>query len=168
LNFTGCYGGYDANMKRKMIYFIATILILTVLYFIGWFIYRPAVRFESSDGKWGDHELPLKGRDFHEIIYYFEKYKLRCNVPYVTLVRTTPKNLLNIFGWPSYIFDAKWKLEYREPPTDFPGGFYAKIRDCYNKRPGGIANEEERLLQARVEFVKNLANIKQPSLFSRP
>ena len=154
-------------MKRKMIYYAVTILILTALYLIGWFIYRPAVRFESSDGKWGDRELPLKGRDFYEIVYYFEKYKLRCNAPDVTLVRTTPKKRLNIFGWPSYLFDEKWKLEYKEPPTDFPGGFYAKIWNCYMMARSGI-NEKERLTQARDEFIKNLANIKQPSLFSGP
>jgi hypothetical protein len=154
-------------MKRKMIYYVVTILILTILYLIGWFIYKPAVSFESSDGKWGDRELPLKGRSFYGIVYYFEKYKLRCNAPEVTMVRTTPKNLINIFGWPSYLFDEKWKLEYREPPSDFQGGFYAKIWDCYTTPPSGI-NEEERLNQAREEFFRNLANIKQPSLFSRP
>lgn len=150
-----------------MIYYVVTILVLTVLYLIGWFIYRPAVRFESSDGKWGDRELPWKGRDFEEIVYYFEKYKLRCNALDVTLVRTTPKNLLNIFGWPSYLFDDKWKLEYREHPTDFPRGFYGEIWDCYITPPSGI-NEEEKLSQARDEFIKGLANIKQPPLFSRP
>lgn len=149
-------------LKRKMIYYVAAIL--TVLYLIGWFFYRPAVRFESSDGKWGDRELPWKGRDFEEIVYYFEKYKLRCNAPEVTMVRTTPKNLLNIFGWPSYLFDDKWKSEYREHPTDFPGSFYSKIWDCYNN-PSGIANEEEWLIRASEEFIKNLANVKRPSLF---
>jgi hypothetical protein len=134
---------------------------------IGWFIYRPAVRFESSDGKWGDRELPIKDRDFHEIVYYFEKYKLRCNAPEVSMIRTTPKSLLNIFGWPSYIFNEKWKLEYRAPPSDFQGGFYTKIWDYYTTPPDGI-NEEERLNQARDEFFRNLSNIKQPSLLSRP
>jgi hypothetical protein len=153
--------------RVKMIYYVLTTLILTILYLIGWFIYRPSVAFESSDGKWGDHELLLKGRDFHEITYYFEKYKLRCNAPSVTLIRTTPKNLLNIFAWPSYLFDEKWKLKYREPSNSFQGGFYAKIWDCYNK-PSGINNEEEWLNQARDEFFKNLASIKQPPLFSRP
>ena len=150
-----------------MIYYVATTLILTVLYLIGWIIYRPAVRFESSDGKWGDHELPLKGRCFDEIVYYFEKYKLRCNAPEVMMVRTTPKNLLNIFGWPSYLFDEKWKLEYREHPTDFSGGFYANIWDCYTTPPTGI-NEEEKLNRRVDEFFNSLANIKQPSLFSKP
>jgi hypothetical protein len=149
-----------------MIYYVVTILILTVLYLIGWFIYRPAVRFESADGKWGDRELPWKGRDFEEIVYYFEKYRLRCNAPEVAMVRTTPKNLLNIFGWPSYLFDDKWKLDYIEP-RDFPGGFYSKVWDCYFK-PSVIENEKGMLSQARDEFIKNLANIKQPKLFSRP
>jgi hypothetical protein len=147
-----------------MIYYVVAILILTVFYSIGWFFYRPAVEFESSDGKWGDHESLLKGRDFEEIVYYFEKYKLRCNAPEVTMVRTTPKNLLNIFGWPSYLFDEKWKLEYREHPTDFSKGYYAMIEDCYDK-PSGIANEAGWLIQASDGFIKNLANVKRPSLF---
>src|SRR5262245_38485879 len=143
---------------------IYTILLLAILYWVGWFFYRPSVGFESSDGKWGDHESPFKGRYFDEIVYYFEKYRLRCNVPEVTLVRTTPKNPFNIFAWPSYLFNPKWKLEYREP-TDFPGGYYAKIRDCYNKP---TLMEEWKLSQASDGFIKNLKNIKQPSLFSRP
>jgi hypothetical protein len=150
-----------------MIYYVVTTLILAILYWIGWFFYRPSVGFESSDGKWGDHESPFKGRYFDEIVYYFEKYRLRCNVPEVTMIRTTPKNPLNIFAWPSYLFNAKWKLEYREPTTDFPDGYYAMIKDCYNK-PRGIANDEWKLTQASDEFIKNLKNIKQPSLFSRP
>src|SRR5215813_4927238 len=97
-------------MKRKMI--VVAIVILTGLYLIGWFFFRLSVEFESSDSKWGDSE-DLKGRDFEDIVYYFEKYKLRYNVPEVPMVRTTPKNLLNIFRWPSYLFNDKWKLEYR-------------------------------------------------------
>jgi hypothetical protein len=149
------------NMKLKM---IVAIVILTVLYLIGSFFFTPPIEVESSDGKWGDRESLLKGRDFEETVYYFEKYRLRCNVPEVTMVRTTPKNLLNIFGWPSYLFNDKWKLEYREHPTDFSKGYYAKIKDCYDKR-SEIANEEWRIYQARNEFLKNLANAKRPSLF---
>jgi hypothetical protein len=149
-------------MKLKMI--VVAIIILTVLYLIGWLFFRPAIEVESSDGKWGDGESLFKGRDLEEIVYYFEKYKLRCNAPEVTMVRTTPKNLLNIFGWPSYLFNDKWKLEYREHPTDFSKGYYAKIKDCYDKR-SGIANEEGWLLQAGDEFLKNLAKVKRPSLF---
>jgi hypothetical protein len=149
-------------MRRKMI--VVAILILIVLYLIGRFFSGPSIEVESSDGKWGDSESPLKGRDFEEIIYYFEKYKMRCNVPEVTMVRTTPKNLLNIFGWPSYLFNDKWKLEYREHPTDFSKGYYAKIKDCYDKR-SGIASEEWRISQAGDEFLKNLAKVKRPSLF---
>jgi len=143
---------------------IYTILLLAILYWVGRFLYKgPSVGFESSDGKWGDHESPFKGRYFDDIIYYFVKYKLRCNVPEVTLVRTTPKNRFNIFAWPSYLFNPKWKLEYREP-TDFPGGYYAKIKDCYNKP---IAMEEWKLSQVSDEFIKNLKNIKRSSLFSK-
>jgi hypothetical protein len=149
-----------------MIYYIVAILILTILYLIGWVIYRPSVTFESSDGKWRDRELLLKGRYFREVTYYFEKYKLRCNATAVTMIRTTPKTLLNIFAWPSYLFDEKWKLEYRESSISAQESF-AQIWDCYNT-PSGINNEEEWLVQARNEFFKNLANIKQPSLFSRP
>jgi len=152
----------NVNMKLKMI--VVAIVILTVLYLIGWFFFRPAIGVESSDGKWGDGESPLKGRDFENIVYYFEKYKLRCNAPEATLVRITPKNLLNIFGWPSYLFSDKWKLEYREHPTDFSKDYYAKIWDCYNKR-SGVANEEGRIAQAGDEFLKNLAKVKRPSLF---
>jgi hypothetical protein len=149
-----------------MILYIASILILVILYSIGCFFYRPFVAFESSDGKWLDHENLIKGRDFREIVYYFEKYRLRCNASAVTMIRTTPKNPMNIFGWPSYLFDEKWKLEYRKALNVFPTDYYAKIWDCYNKRAG--ETEEERLRQACDEFLKNLAKIKQPSLFKAP
>src|SRR5262245_62278416 len=148
---------------------IYTILLLAILYWVGRFLYRgPSVGFESSDAEWGDHESPFKGRYFDDIIYYFVKYKLRCNAPEVSLIRTTPKNPFNIFAWPSYLFNPKWKLECREP-TDFPGGYYAKIWDCYNTRPSGMSQygEERWLIQAGDEFIKNLKKIKRSSLFRR-
>ena len=111
----------------------------------------------------GGHESPFKGRYFDDVVYYFVKYKVRCNAPEATLIRTTPKNPFNIFAWPSYLFNPKWKLEYREP-TDFPGGYYAKIWDCYNK---SILMEEWKMSQARHEFIKNLKMSKRPSPFSR-
>jgi hypothetical protein len=83
------------------------------------------------------------------------------------MIRTTPKNLFNVFAWPSYLLNEKWKLEYREPLIGPQEGYYTKIWDCYNK-PSGIINEEDWLNRARDEFFKNLANIKRPSLFSMP
>jgi hypothetical protein len=88
-------------------YFAGTIFILI----IGYLMFgNPDSGFRSSDGKWADSEVQFKGRDLKSIVFYFEEYKLACNAPKAVLLRSTPQVWYNIFAWPSYLTDKKWRV----------------------------------------------------------
>ena len=78
----------------------------------------------SSDGKWTDHEILFKGRDFNGIVYFFEEYKIKCNVPNVTLER-----LRSTSEWYSFssLFDKdtdiKWKVPLSSSSLFVTSGF---------------------------------------------
>src|SRR5215471_7564057 len=107
-------------------------LFLFVVFFHP-FIYAliwPSCSYESSDGKWWDHEMEIKGRGFDDMVTLFELYKFRCDVPTVKLVRTTRKNPFNVLAWHSYLTDDKWKVEYGVPSgKSESGSFMLDLRD---------------------------------------
>ncbi len=98
-------------MRKSLMY----VLMLTLLYSTGCWLLWPSVSFESSDGNWADREIPLKDRDFESMVYFFSLYKAKCRAEKATLYRTTEKQMLNVFHWPSYIFEKKWLIPFKEP-----------------------------------------------------
>ncbi len=66
----------------------------------------------SSDGKWADHEILFKGRDFNGIVYFFEEYKIKCNMPNVTLERLRSKSEWYSF---SSLFDKDTDIKWKVP-----------------------------------------------------
>jgi hypothetical protein len=89
------------------------------------------VAFESSDGEWADNEVLMKGRDFEVILSSFEAYRLKCNRPEVSLIRTTEP------GWFTDTGSPKWNVPYRLPSPDIAGGY--RQPDCMQ---GGYSQEE--------------------------
>ena len=57
--------------------------------------------FESSDGVWTDSIIDTKGRDFRQVLWTFEAYKLKEKKPDITLVRITaePKEKEHDLAW---------------------------------------------------------------------
>lgn len=99
------------SLKSRSLIVACIVVVVTVL--VGYFLYSsPDVSFRSSDGVWQDGEVQFKGRTFEAVVIYFEGYKLRCATPSATIVRTTPVNWANVFAWPSYWTDKKWKVPW--------------------------------------------------------
>jgi hypothetical protein len=48
------------------------------------------VAFQSSDGKWADREVLMKGHEFEHIVVLFEAYKIECETQNAILQRITP------------------------------------------------------------------------------
>lgn len=70
------------------------------------------VAYISSDGKWADHEMLFKGRDFNQIVYFFEEYKIKCNAPDVRLERLRSKSEWYSF---SSLFDKETDKKWQVP-----------------------------------------------------
>ena len=65
------------------------------------------VAFQSSDGKWANREVLMKGHEFEQIAFLFEVYKIECEAPSVTLQRITPK--------PPWYSPRHYYNNYQEP-----------------------------------------------------
>src|SRR5262245_35982875 len=155
-------------------------LIIPVFLFVIFFhpliigLIRPDCSYESSDGKWWDQEVGIKGRGFDDMVYYFELYKLRCDVPTVKLVRTTRKNPFNVLAWHNYLTDEKWKIEYGAPSSksESNSSFMVAYRDDFaGKHPCSLTPKVESIYDERMahrtaqKFIESLSSVKQPPLF---
>ena len=127
------------------------VVISTVAILLGYALFRnPDANFRSADGNWADGEISFKGRDFESVVWYFEEYKANCLVPDAVLLRTTPRNWLNVYAWPSYLTEKKWRVPYGEALQSI-GGYYPPANDgthCYNS-PLGPASDDDRDLKVR-------------------
>jgi hypothetical protein len=91
---------------------------LTIIFLVlGYLAYNnPSASFRSSDNQWADSEVVFKGRQFdNAIVPEFESYKLQCSAPKAKLIRTTKQQWVDIFAWPSYFTNPKWRVPYGEP-----------------------------------------------------
>jgi hypothetical protein len=93
------------------------IALSAIAFVLGYLMFNnPNVEYRSSDGRWEDGEVGFKGRTFQSVIAVdFEMYKLGCSAPKATLLRTTRENWFNVFGWPSYFSNPKWRVPYADP-----------------------------------------------------
>lgn len=55
--------------------------------------HNPDVTLRSSDGRWADSEVGFKGRNFDDLVFYFEGYKLKCHASKASLTRATVVSL---------------------------------------------------------------------------
>jgi len=141
------------NSRKKS---VKLVLMIALLYVVGCWLFWPFASFESSDAGWGDHEIPLKNRDFESMVLFFEIYKLKCNPKNTVLYRTTDMQYWNVFGWPSYLTEKKWLVPYKDASPKILGGIYpdATIQHCYNGAESeATMNEAVRRAQ---EYIKNL------------
>jgi len=112
------------NLLRKTGRILMIVIFVTLLGNVGiTFLYvllgvysGTGVTFQSSDGLWGDHEG--FNRKFHLIVVRFEKYKIGCNVPDVTLQRITVKpegfsirGLFNDYSEPKWLVPLAHNLQ---------------------------------------------------------
>ena len=67
--------------------------------------------FESSDHKWWDGTMHLKGRGFNSVDYDFDEYRRHC-AENTVLVRTTPINHWDIVAWPAYLLRPEWQIPF--------------------------------------------------------
>jgi hypothetical protein len=144
--------------------FLIVIFFHPVIYALIW----PDCSYESSDGKWWDHEIQIKGRGFNHMVALFELYKLRCEASSVKLVRTTCKNPLNIFAWRGYLKDEKWKIEYAIPSSKSREGSTSGTvgePPCYRTAKVDLDQDVEAAHQATQKFIESLSSVKQPPLF---
>lgn len=111
-------------------FIVVTVAALLIGYLL---LGNPSITLRSSDGKWADSEIRFKGRDFDTLVVYFEHYKLKC-APRATLFRATPEIWFNIFAWPSYYLDHKWRAPYSDAHLEI-GDYFppAWQRTCANE-----------------------------------
>ena len=150
---------------------LLAIFVLTVLFYpVLYALFHGFTTFESSDTNWWDNEVVVKGRGLEDIVFQYELYKLRCNAPTAMLVRTTPKNSFNIFAWPGYLYDEKWKVPYGAPSNKSRESFVGSIigkEHCYTTPKTDRDSDLEMVHQATQRFIANLSSVKQPPLFEK-
>lgn len=134
------------SRKKRIIVGTLAIYVLVCYILVG----NPDASFRSSDSNWADSEYQIKGRDFDDIVFLFEGYKIKCTAPTANLVRTTPKNLFNVFAWPGYLIRKKWSVPY-EPEDPQIGTHYphASQNHCYNE---GWKPEVSKLAEINMEL----------------
>lgn len=96
----------------KLTILIISLLFLGCLGLVIVLFHDNSVTFESSDRRWYDQETLT--RDFDEVILSFAKYRVGCFARNAKLVRTTPKDLTDIFAWPNYFLKPKWHVEFKD------------------------------------------------------
>ncbi len=91
--------------------------------------------FQSSDGLWGENEV--FNRKFHLIVVMFELYKIKCNVPEVTLQRITVrpegfsiKGLFNDYSEPKWLVPFAHNLQPKQVGAFAPGCAFRGVFDC--------------------------------------
>jgi hypothetical protein len=108
------------------------------------------VAIRSSDGRWSDSEILIKGRRFEDLVFLFELYRINCNAPAATLQRTTPwPRPWSREWWFDTRFDRKWRVPYVEDePADI-----AHLA-C---SPGASSANPDQLARARANaFLQSL------------
>jgi hypothetical protein len=152
---------------------IGFIPMVITIYHLFYGLTWPDCSYESSDGRWRDQEIQIKGRDFEDMIYFFELYKLRCDASTAKLVRTTRKYPINVFAWRNYLNDDKWKIGYGYPVSEDSANFYHValgdsingIHNCFNVPK--TDNDYEMAREASRKFIEGLSSVKQPPLFGK-
>ena len=120
----------DIVVRRALRGALAVVAVLVAYFLLG----NPNVNFRSSDSRWSDGEVGFKGRIFENVVFNFEGYKLKCHASKSILVRTTAENWINVFAWPSYFRDRKWRVPYGSEDPRI-GSYYppAYSSNCYNE-----------------------------------
>ena len=130
---------------------LAVVLLLLACFWLG----TPDAAFRSSDAKWADYEIGLKGRRLDTIAVNFEHYKLSCAVPHAVLLRTTPRHWMNVFAWPNYLTDRKWRVPYADPVLEI--GDYYPLVNAKNCATEGWTDANWRSAKANAHrFLGNL------------
>lgn len=129
------------SRTRKIIIVILSIPVIIFVYAtVGLFIVHKAkgiefsyenngtdLSFSSSDGNWTAEEDMINGKNFENILITFELYRIRCDKPDVSLIRTKGKK--NFWKW-AWWFDnyssAKWKV----PDSSFKKITYENLENC--------------------------------------
>ena len=127
-------------MSKKITF---SILLGLIAIFLGqFFIYDYGginVSFQSSNGEWADGEVIFKGRNFESVLFFFEKYKSKCNKPEVILQRTTKKpTMFRLAYWIHGVEEPKWEIPYSNPHPNLKGETvsYPPCYDDYKTKIG--------------------------------
>jgi hypothetical protein len=120
--------------------------IVLLLLAMNWLFRNPNANFRSSDANWAGGEVTWKGLDFDSIAFSFETYRLNCHAESAQLVRTTKMRWWNVFAWPSYSTNPKWKVPYGKPDPRIGSLFPRSATHCANR---GLTSEDRTLVKQR-------------------
>jgi hypothetical protein len=114
-----------------------------------------SITFQSSDGLWGDNEIQFKGRGLRTIVVLFELYKIKCNVPVVTLQRVTRRpEGFSFDGLFNDYADPKWMVPLAENTQPKKVGSFEP--ECARR---GIFASEAKLAADRADaYIRLLQN----------
>ena len=110
------------------------------------------VAVRSSDGRWSDSEVLIKGRRFEDLIFLFELFRINCNAPGANLQRTTPwPHPWSREWWFDTRFDRRWRVPYVE---DEPADTAFAQPAC---SPGASSGDSDQLARERANaFLQSL------------
>jgi hypothetical protein len=100
----------------KIIAAIIAFLVLCYGFLLLWgeWIASQDASFEASDGIWADRTVKFKGRDFEDVLWMFEAYKLTEGKEGVEMFRVTKKPEWWSLIWPRKEKDnPMWIVPYR-------------------------------------------------------
>ena len=114
------------------------------------------VKFQSSDGAWrseGEDFFKLT-RDFEDVIYSFELYKIRCHKPEAFLQRITERpSKGSAEDRANNYKELKWGLPYAEPPSVEIDCFKPENREhCVCSFNESATEQEKELAHHRAEL----------------
>ncbi len=106
--------GQPTAIKTRRYLFLPLLLTIAVLLLIvvSRFTLEPTYYYVSSDERFVDVEIPLKGRDIGAVRQNFDRYVKNGNRD-VVLIRVTPWRWYIPHLWVSYCVNDRWKVPCR-------------------------------------------------------
>ena len=110
------------------------------------------VAYQSSDGKWANREVLMKGHKFEQIVFLFEVYKIECGAQNAALQRITPRP-----PWysPRHYYnnyrEPKWLVPYAEAYEHTKSGWYPPVSLDHCLK-GGYSDEVWSEAEKRAKF----------------
>lgn len=123
---------------------------------IGYFLFsNPDATFRSSDGHWADSEVQFKGRNFRSVVELFEAYKINCHAPKAVLLRATPQSWFNVFAWPSYLTEKKWRVPYSDTHPEL-GNYYPPSTESNCANEGWSSSVSDQAPKSAKKYIDAL------------
>ena len=136
----------SVTAKRVLFISLGALLVVAVyllIAVIGLLNKGTPVSFQSSDGRWMDHEIPFKGYSFNMVVGGFVVYRYKCSADDVVLQRITPRpSRLSIEYWLNDYDELKWRVPLAETHPNLKGQDTSQIQELRHCEAPGMTDQE--------------------------